>query len=114
MIYNLPNGKSIILETIILDLNGTLSVNGIVPSGVKSRITKLKKMGYKIVLFTGDTLGTANALCLTLGIDWEKAKTGTEKANLAKKYNPKTCVAIGNGLIDLKLMKSVAFGIVTL
>ena len=38
MIYNIPGQGELEIKTIILDLNGTLSVGGIVPDGVKERI----------------------------------------------------------------------------
>lgn len=114
MLYNVPGLGEVELKTIILDLNGTLSVGGVIPAGVKERIDSLKEMGFKIVVFTGNTRGDADQLAASLGIEWKQAQNADEKAELAKDMEPATCVSIGNGLIDIELMKAVALRIVTL
>jgi soluble P-type ATPase len=114
MIYKIPGIGNLELKTIILDLNGTLTVKGKIVKGVKERLTTLKKLGYRILFFTGNTRGNADKIAKSLGIDWVLAESGIEKRNEAKKLNPKTCVSIGNGQIDLELMKVVKLRIVTL
>jgi soluble P-type ATPase len=102
------------ITTITLDLNGTLSIGGEVPEGVKERLAKLKSLGFTIVLFTGNTRGDAEALAADLGIDWKLARDAADKCDLAMGLGPETCASIGNGLIDLELMKAVKLRIVTL
>jgi soluble P-type ATPase len=114
MIYNVPGLGEVELKTIILDFNGTLSIGGAIPEGVQPRIQKLKELGFRIVLFTGNTRGDAEQIATSLGIEWKQAQTAEEKAELAKDYDPASCVSIGNGLIDIELMKVVALRIVTL
>jgi len=114
MIYEIPNVGELELKTIILDLNGTTAVSGSIVSGVKERLEKLKDLGFKIVLFTGNTHNNADEIAKDLGIEWEYAKTGDEKKEKALLLEPETCVSIGNGLIDLELMKVVKLRIVTL
>ena len=114
MIYEIPGHDKLEINTIILDLNGTLSVTGVVPKGVKERLEKLKSLGLRLVLFTGNTRGDADALCKELGIEWRQAKDAQAKQSLAEEYGATTCASIGNGLIDLELMKVVALRIVTL
>lgn len=112
--YNIPGVGDLNLKTIILDLNGTLTVGGLVPEGVKERLAKLKDKGFNIVFFTGNTRGDAAEVSADLGIDWVEAKSGQDKKLEAEKLGPDTCVSIGNGLIDLELMKTVKLRIVTL
>lgn len=114
MKYTIPNLGELELKTIILDLNGTTAVSGSIVSGVKERLEKLKDLGFKIVLFTGNTHNNADEIAKDLGIEWEYAKTGDEKKEKALLLEPETCVSIGNGLIDLELMKVVKLRIVTL
>jgi len=114
MKYEIPGHEPFEINTIILDLNGTLSVGGVVPEGAKERLDNLKDMGAKIVLFTGNTRNDADELAQDLGIDWELAKTAEDKRDLALQMDPETCATIGNGRIDLELMKEVKLGIVTL
>lgn len=114
MIYEIPGRKQLELESIILDLNGTLQVGGVVPDGVKERLETVQERGFRAIFFTGNTRNDAVDIAAELGIEWKLAKTAEDKRDLALDLNPETCVAIGNGLIDLELMKVVKLGIVTL
>ena len=114
MVYDIPGSGSLDLKTIILDLNGTISVRGQLVEGVAERLGKLRSLGYKIVLFTGNTRGDADKIANFLNIEWAQARTAEDKKNEALKLGPEACVSIGNGLIDLELMKAVALRIVTL
>ncbi len=114
MKHNIPGQGEIELKTIILDLNGTLSVGGVVPEGVKERLDQLKEIGYKVLFFTGNTRNDADDLAADLGIEWKLAKSAEDKRDLALELEPETCASIGNGLIDSELMKVVKLGIVTL
>lgn len=114
MIYEIPGQEKLEIKTIILDLNGTLSVAGKVPEGVKERLDQLKAKGFNLLFFTGNTRNDADDLATDLGIEWKLAKSAEDKKNLALELEPDTCASIGNGLIDLELMKVVRLGIVTL
>lgn len=67
MKYNVPGVGSVELGTIILDLNGTLTVRGKIVEGVHARLVTLKAMGYQIVFFTGNTRGN---LFIKIGPDF--------------------------------------------
>lgn len=114
MIYDIPGRGQLEIKTIILDLNGTLSIGGIVPNGVKERLDALKAKGLTVIFFTGNTRNDADELAASLGIEWRLAKNSAEKRNLALQLSPETCASIGNGLIDLELMQTVKLRIVTL
>lgn len=114
MIYNIPGYGELEIRTIILDLNGTLSVGGAIPDGVGERIEQLRTKGFSIVLFTGNTRNDADQLCSELGIEWKLAKSAEDKASLAQAMDPDHCATIGNGRIDYELFKTVALGVVTL
>lgn len=114
MVYKIPGVGDIELKTLILDLNGTLTVKGKIPEGVKERLARLKELGYRILFFTGNTRNNAGEISSELGIEWILAEDGIAKRNEALKLDPNICVSIGNGLIDLELMKVVKLRIVTL
>jgi soluble P-type ATPase len=114
VICQIPGYGALELKTIILDLNGTLSVGGHIVDGVGPRLARLRDAGFKIVFFTGNTRNDADTIASTLGIEWELAASASQKAEAAQKYDPATCVSIGNGLIDLALTETVKLGIVTL
>ncbi len=79
MKYDVPQIGIIDINTIILDLNGTLAVHGKIVKGAKNRITKLIKLGFKIVLFSVDQRGSLSKLCNNLKIDFKKVSSGEEK-----------------------------------
>ena len=114
MKFTIPGVGELTINTIILDLNGTISVGGQLVDGVKDRIQQLKTQGYRIVFFTGNTRNDADDLAAELGIEWRLAKSAADKATAAQDFDPSTAVSIGNGRIDLELMKAVKLGIVTL
>lgn len=114
MRITIPGSDNLDIKTIILDLNGTLSVGGTVVKGVKDRIKTLKSIGYNIILFTGNTRNDADIIADSLDIEWRTAKNANEKRDLALMLDADTCAAIGNGLIDYELMKVVKLGILTM
>jgi soluble P-type ATPase len=114
MLYEIPKIGSLELKTVILDLNGTLSVRGSIVPGVPKRLATLRELGFRLVLLTGDTRGTASKTSSFLGVDLIRTESGTEKAAEAAALGPETAVSIGNGLIDLELMRTVRLRIVTL
>jgi soluble P-type ATPase len=114
MIYDIPGYEKLKIDTLILDLNGTLTVGGNIPEGARERLDKVKGLGLKAVLLTGNTRGDADDLASELGIDWQQAKTAEDKRDIARTLDPETCASIGNGRIDLELMKIVKLAIVTL
>lgn len=114
MKYTIPGQDPFEINTLILDLNGTLSVGGFVLEGVKQRLNAVKDLGFSTIFFTGNTRNDADQLAEELNIDWRLAKTAEDKKDLAMKIGADTCASIGNGLIDLELTKVVRLGIVTL
>ncbi len=114
MIYNPPGKGKITLDTIILDLNGTLAIEGNLVDVVIKRIEKLKTLGFKIYLFTGDQRGNAVIQAKKLGIDVVITKNTQEKALASKKFNKNTTVAIGNARIDIGTFENSRIRIATL
>lgn len=114
MKLTIPNAGDLELKTVILDLNGTLTVRGKLVQGVEEQTRLLKEKGLKVVLFSGDTRGTASKVVEKLGIDLVLTPDGKSKQVEAKKLGANTCVAMGNGLIDYHLFKTVRLAIAVL
>jgi soluble P-type ATPase len=114
MKYDIPGYGELEIKTIILDLNGSVSVGGIVVEGVSERIRKLKDAGFKLVLFTGNTRNDADELANELGVEWVETRGALAKKEASDSLDPSTCASIGNGLIDRELTENVALGIVVL
>lgn len=114
MIFKMANKEAIEIKTIVLDLNGTLSVNGKIPAGAKKRLEKLKALSYKIILFTGDQRGTAKELCADLNIEFIITQTGKDKEDAILRLEPDTCASIGNARIDIGTFKRARLSVITL
>jgi len=114
MKHEIPGVGTLDIETIILDLNGTLSVAGVIPDGTQERLSQLKGLGYRLMLFTGNTRGDADELAGRLGIEWKLAKSAEDKRRLTEELDASKCASIGNGRIDKDMMESVALAILTM
>ncbi len=114
MIYNPKGVGEIELNTIILDLNGTLAVNGSIVEGAKERLIKLKELGYKIYLFTGDQRGNAAELTKEIDITILRATNTEEKERLTLSLDFSKTVSIGNARIDIGTFKHTKLRIATI
>ncbi len=114
MIYNIPQVGLLELDTIVFDLNGTLTVRGELIEGVKERIEKLKLMGFQLFLFSGDQRDTAEKMSLELGLKFKKATSAQQKEELMNSISSTTSVAIGNARIDIGMFKKSKLAICTL
>jgi soluble P-type ATPase len=114
MEFIIPNSETIKINTIVLDLNGTLSVHGRMVEGARERLEKLKKLGFKIILFSGDQRGNASVLCDELGIEFRKAETGADKEKFFLELDTEHTAAIGNARIDIGKFKHAKLSIATL
>lgn len=110
----IPGNGRIRIKTVVLDLNGTVAIEGKVVPGVKESIRELKDKGLKVILFSGDTRGNAAEIAKDLGISLIQTKTAEDKEREIGKLDPGTCVTIGNGLIDCLQMEKAALSVVTL
>src|SRR5438874_1885320 len=114
MRFEIPGCDPLEIDTLILDLNGTIAIDGVLVEGVRERIAALLEQRLRIVLFSGDTQGNAGAIARELGIEVRVTKDADAKAAEARTLEPGRCAAIGNGRIDLELFKTVRLRILTL
>ncbi len=99
------------INHLILDLNGTIAIDGVVIEGVPERIRKIKELGIEIYLFTGDTNGNGQAIADQLGIKLKIAKDAEAKKLFAIEFDTNKTATIGNGRIDLDLFNTVNLSI---
>jgi len=112
----IPGRKTLYLENLVLDFNGTLAVDGNLIDGVKERLQKFSnKLNIHVV--TADTFGTVtNQL---KGIECQvkilkKQQQDRQKKIYLKQLGKKRCAAIGNGYNDWQMLKHAALSIATI
>ncbi len=113
MHFTIPGHEPFEIETLILDLNGTIAIDGKLIDGVKERIEALRG-SLQILLFSGDTQGTAADIAKELQIELRLTPDAEAKAAAARTLHPETAATIGNGLIDLELFRTVRLRILTI
>jgi len=107
-------GRDLTLEltNLILDLNGTLSVDGTLVEGVKSHVDELKSV-LQVYLLSSDTLGCGAAMADELGIPIFKVGTrsGEDKLDFLNTVGPAETIVIGNGYNDRLILEHAALSI---
>jgi P-type E1-E2 ATPase len=97
---------------LILDLNGTLTLDGGLIPGVRERIEHLAGK-LDIHILTADTLGQAVEVChdlpVTLHIIPEKDQVEAKRKYL--RGLPLRCIAVGNGRNDFGMLSDANLGI---
>ena len=104
MKIDIPGSGPLVIEAIILDLNGTLCVEGQASTGCGA-YSKLRQKCHRP--FLGRHARRCFPAYNDLGIAFTRTKTGQDKADEAEKLQTDKCAAIGNGLIDLQLIQRV-------
>ena len=109
---SIPDYKEITLHHLVLDMNGTLALDGKLLPGVKSLIAKLRPI-LDIHLITADTHGGGQEAAQMLGIQFHKMQPGPggpQKLTLVQKLGSEHVVAVGNGANDALMLKEAALG----
>lgn len=107
MRIEIPGYKTMDLKYLILDYNGTIAKDGIIPESVKERLKKLSGI-YEIYVLTADTHGTARKICegLPLKIQTFPGNAAAEeKRKIIEQLGGKRCIAVGNGRNDLPMCR---------
>jgi len=113
MQLNVPGRGALDLEHLVLDLNGTIALDGRVAEGVAEGVDALRG-ALHVVAITADTHGTAESLRKRLGIDVHVITPGDEagqKRAFVESLGPERVVAAGNGANDVEMLERAALGI---
>lgn len=114
MKYDIPEVWILELDTIVLDLNGTLTCKWMLDDTVKSKILELLELGFSIHLLSWDQRRTGESFAKDLGIQFHKASSSQEKWEFVKSLNAKWIVAVGNARIDIWMFENASLSIATL
>jgi P-type E1-E2 ATPase len=112
----LPQQEPLNLQYLIVDMNGTLALDGQLLPGVGERLAALSQV-LEIWLITADTHGTLAALAPDLPVKVHPMNSGpgaSQKAALAEALGTAQVVAIGNGVNDAEMLRRAALGIAVL
>jgi len=113
---DIPGWGNMDIESILLDLNGTLATDGKIPTEVKEKINRLSHKA-KIYIVTADTQGTASEESSDMDVELLKVseEDSTEvKFRVLEPLDPTRTVVIGNGNNDQLILKEAALGIAVL
>lgn len=109
----IPGFGTVRLEHLVSDFTGTLSFDGKLLPGVKSRLNKIAKF-LKVHILTADTFGKARqelegVNCVMHILTGESHDI--QKEEYVSKLGAENVVAFGNGNNDRRMLKSARVGI---
>lgn len=113
---NIPGYHQLFLDILVLDYNGTLALDGIMPRQIRDKLTDLAKL-LDIHIVTSDTFGSVTNQCQGLPLKVKVLETDnhtTEKADYLDQFGKSMIVAIGNGANDHLMLKKASLSIAVL
>jgi soluble P-type ATPase len=109
----IPGRDLLTLRHLVLDLNGTLAVDGRVVAGVAERLAALRAH-LQLHVLTAGTHGHMDECARVLGVQPLAIGTGTEKRDHVRMLGPEQVVAMGNGANDVLMLREAALAIAVL
>lgn len=112
----IPGRASLALAHLVLDLNGTVALDGKLLPGLAERLAALSPR-LAIHLATADTFGRAATVAEEMGVRLALVQRGQEtreKQALVERLGASSVVAIGNGANDAGMLATAALGIAVL
>ncbi|MBI2297231.1 MAG: HAD hydrolase family protein [Betaproteobacteria bacterium] len=109
----IPGYRTLALEHLVLDYNGTLACDGELVQGVSRRLSRLAR-DLRIHVITADTFGKARSALTRMPCQLEVLPAeGQDQAKLVyvQRLGCERVVAIGNGRNDRLMLEAAALGI---
>lgn len=109
----IPEYKTLEIDTIFLDYNGTIAIDGVIPASMRRRLEVLAQ-SFRVYVLTADTHGNAKEQCAGLPVILETFPTGNAreyKRELVKSMGGRHCAAVGNGRNDEGMLKEAGLSI---
>jgi P-type E1-E2 ATPase len=108
--FTIPGRRAYRLAHLVLDLNGTLALDGQLIEGVAQRLQTLRCRLNPSVL-TADTYGTVDRIEQQLGFPARRISGSADKARVVQELGAISVVAIGNGANDAEMLSKAILGI---
>ncbi|MFZ5918874.1 MAG: HAD family hydrolase [Chloroflexota bacterium] len=112
----IPGRERLSLRHLVLDLNGTIALDGELLPGVAERVAVLRDQ-MAVYLLTADTHGRGAITAGRLGIHFHRLTAVAEaeqKADMVRQLGAAHVVALGNGANDALMLAEAALGIAVL
>ncbi len=113
---SIPGRGTLQLEHLVSDVNGTLTVDGLLPDGLARTLGSLRDR-LQVHLLTADTFGRQHLVDKQLGLNAvhvQPGEEGEQKAQFVQHLGATRVVAIGQGANDAAMLKASALGICVL
>jgi P-type E1-E2 ATPase len=113
---DIPSRGVLRLECLVLDVNGTIALDGQLLPSVRERLDRLSET-LTLWLVSADTQGTLAQLATELKAQVRLLHTGNEaaqKAALVDELGAERVVALGNGANDVLMLQRAALGMAVL
>ena len=113
---DVPGWRRLRLDNLVLDLNGTLAVDGhLLP--VHASVGELRQR-LNVCLLSADTHGTLDEVADALGVRAVRLEPGggeaEQKAEFVRGLGPESVAAVGNGANDVAMLKIAALAVTVL
>lgn len=109
IMIDIPGYRSIEVENIVFDFNGTIAEDGILINEVKEKIKELSYKNVNIFILTADTYGTVMGQCMGIPFAvkvFDKENASEDKKKIVEKLGYEKTITIGNGRNDIEMFKS--------
>ncbi len=109
----IPGRGDVNIEYLVMDVNGTLALDGVLLEGVSKRIGALRDR-LEIHLLTADTHGRQAVIDQLLNLQAARIRGGREaeqKAEYVRSRGAERVAAIGQGANDALMLREAALGI---
>jgi P-type E1-E2 ATPase len=110
----IPGYQHLSIAHVVLDVNGTLAIDGRLLPGVKPRLDALREI-VAVHMLTADTHGKQATIDAQLGFSAHIIQRGTiEKTEYVRELGAETVMAMGNGANDAGMVQAAALGVAVL
>ena len=111
----IPGKRNYTIENLILDLNGTIALDGTIIKGVRKKLALLSQK-LDVIVVTADTNKNAERLLRDLPVTVytiEEAEENNQKLGVVLQKGKNNTISIGNGCNDVSMLRESAIGICT-
>lgn len=114
MIIEIPGAKTLQIDHLVLDYNGTVACDGFLDDGMADRLRALDALGLDLHVITADTNGTAARALEGLPVSlhlFPQEEVASEKQRLVQRLGKALTAAVGNGKNDLLMVQEAVLSI---